>query len=89
MAKNVGLWPLISYTMMSWCLMTARYTLEVFGETRIAEALRFPSLAQNSITVIVWWLALVPILLMSMSQKARRAFWKWNLSPFLLNVHGT
>ena len=88
MAKHVGVWPLISYTMISWSLMTARYTLQVLGITRVAELLRFPSLAQNSVTVLVWWLILVPIMHLNTSGKARADFWKWNLSPFLLNVHG-
>ena len=53
-----------------------------------SEALRFPALCANSVTVAAWWLALVPLLYSyQKTREAKRAFMEWNLSPFLLNVH--
>lgn len=73
MSKDTGWWPLVSFTMQSWTLMTSRYLLEVvlhdpvhgslFGDSslghaimRVNEYLRFITLLQNSLVVIVWWL---------------------------------
>mmetsp|Transcript_99205 Transcript_99205/g.309203 ORF Transcript_99205/g.309203 Transcript_99205/m.309203 type:complete len:304 (+) Transcript_99205:112-1023(+) len=101
-----GWWPMVSYTMQSWTLMTTRYvlgTLELHDAgsspssgrwrqavSRFNEALRFPSLVQNSITVVVWWTVLVPIILALYGKDARRraAFQKFNMSFALLNFHG-
>ena len=62
--------------------------------------LRFPCIVQNSITVLVWWLVLVPAIYFTLPKAGsktgqegssgvgpRRAFAKFNCSPFLINVH--
>lgn len=105
MLKTVGYFPLVSYTMLSWNLTTFRF---LFGYLALAynsktfkgfeEAMRFPSLVQNSITFIVWWFVLVPVIstfLYLKAKKARdsslrelKAFLVWNFSPFLMTVHG-
>jgi len=100
MKRTIGLYPLVSYTMQSWTLCTLRYTfgsLAAQKETslqelfhHIEEFLRFPSLAQNATTFVVWWLLLTPILTIVLSGNGKRLkdFWSWNTSPFLLTVHG-
>ena len=101
MWRETGPWPLVSYTMQSWSLMTLRNLLGALGNSRaaagtswqqpvlqLAEALRFPMLVQNSVTVLVWWAVLVPILYIRLDDPKRRAaFMAWNSSFFLLNVH--
>lgn len=95
---SVGIWPLASYTLTSWNLMSLRLITaylagsHVPGAAVVADFLRFPALAGCSITVFVWWVVLVPLidhLLITNihSPEGRAAFWKWNLSPMLLNVH--
>lgn len=42
-----------------------------------------------SVTFAVWWLILVPVLMLSLpAGKARQSFHEWNTSYFLLTVHG-
>lgn len=97
--NQAGFWPMYSFTMMSWTIFTLRYFFSAlyhldFGISLffvISEALRFPSLVCNSITVSIWWIILVPaiytILYYKMGKKHSIAFMKWNASPFLINVH--
>jgi len=99
MCKTAGPWPFLSFTMQSWTLMTARYVLDFLGganlgsfsefSTQISETIRFPALMQNSLTVTVWWLILVPAFMFFTRNdvKKRKAFMTWNFSPFLINVH--
>lgn len=97
--RHSGYLPLCTYTITSWNLMTARLLLSYFGnavETKlssypfagtIAELIRFPALAGNSITVAVWWIVLAPLFLHFLKGEKRNFFWKFNFSPFLLHVH--
>jgi hypothetical protein len=95
--RDVGIWPLLSYTLTSWNLMTLRLLTSYLAGAGfesmevVADVLRFPALAGCSITVSIWWLVLVPIIdhLVSKDKDGhgRAFFWKWNLSPMLLNVH--
>ena len=99
MCKTTGPWPFLSFTMQSWTLMTARYVLDFLGganlgslseySTYISETIRFPALMQNSLTVTVWWLLLVPAFLFFTRNdpQKRKAFMEWNFGPFLVNVH--
>jgi hypothetical protein len=93
MRKQFGWWPLISFTMQSWTLLTVRSCLGAASAWSskagaVAEALRFPMLVQNSVTFLVWWTALVPIMVSRMETRKQRAdFLAWNRSFFLLNVH--
>lgn len=87
MVATVGPWPFCSYTMVSWTLVTLRYLTRLGGWSAAASALRFPSLVGNTITIIVWWLVLVPILLAALPKGQRRGFAKFNGSFFLVNVH--
>jgi hypothetical protein len=93
-----GLWPLASYTLTSWNLMTLRLLTSYIGAAGwkdisptfqlISDVVRFPALVGCSITVIVWWLALVPVIhVLSGSEENRARFWKFNLSFPLLNLH--
>mmetsp|Transcript_121020 Transcript_121020/g.270466 ORF Transcript_121020/g.270466 Transcript_121020/m.270466 type:complete len:312 (+) Transcript_121020:130-1065(+) len=101
--RAFGPWPLVTFTMQSWTMMTTRYVLGAIAPAesreaivprwrraaiRLNEALRFPCLAQNSITLVVWWLALVPLMFTFMKDAKRRSnFWKFNARPVLFNVH--
>mmetsp|Transcript_32440 Transcript_32440/g.51990 ORF Transcript_32440/g.51990 Transcript_32440/m.51990 type:complete len:276 (-) Transcript_32440:18-845(-) len=102
--KSVGMWPLYSFTMMSWTLFTLRYLFSSlhhsdFGISYfylLSEALRFPALVCNSITITVWWIVLVPAIYLFIRCKGKdktlarsnsRQFLKWNFSPMLLNIH--
>jgi len=90
MIYTIGAWPLATYTMTSWNLLALRFLTRAFDAPVIVqEALRFPSVAGNTTTVAVWWLCLVPLLVVLIpSRKGKREFLRWNFSPFLLNVHG-
>ena len=48
----------------------------------------FPSLVGNSLTVVVWWLVLVPLITyLFKTPKAKKDFWDFNTSFMLINVH--
>ncbi|ETO24554.1 hypothetical protein RFI_12599 [Reticulomyxa filosa] len=94
----VGIWPMASFTMMSWSLFTLRYLLGVayvcyptvhhtyYGY----ELLRFPALLCNSMTVSIWWLILVPLLVFHMKRTHPHAitpFFKFNRSFVMINIH--
>jgi hypothetical protein len=87
MVKTIGYWPFASYTMLSWSILTIRNISIILGWYNIATILRFPSLVQNTVTVLIWWLILVPIIYFSKKPEERTAFLKWNKGPFLVNVH--
>merc|ERR1711879_648284 len=92
MCWKVAVWPLLSFTMMSWNLFTIRYLVTAllhfgyssYGLFMFSEFLRFPSLVCNSITVSVWWLVIFPsIALFIPSEKGREAFYAFNKSAFI------
>ena len=85
----IGVWPIVSYTMISWSLLTARHCARGLGVTGFwVEAIKFPSCAGATVTVSVWWLVLTPIIRSSLASGTQRtAFYNFNTSPFLLNVH--
>lgn len=100
--RHMGWWPLASYTMQSWVLMTTRYLLGAIepadfsnssgwrqAVARVNEALRFPALVQNSVTVTIWWLVLVPITAATYmtDAKKRNGFVRFNASFPLINFH--
>lgn len=95
--RSTGLWPMLSYTLTSWNLMTVRLLSSflagagVAGAGDVANFVRFPALAGCSITVSIWWTILVPLIdhLLSKDKDpaGRVFFWKWNMSPMLINVH--
>lgn len=98
MQRKTGCWPMVGFTVQSWTWMTMRYALGVaamLGPTttaslavRLSEGLRFVSLLQNSLTVLVWWFVLVPGIYFSTKTKADRAhFMRSQWTPFLINVH--
>jgi len=82
-----GVWPFFSYTMLSWCLMTARHVLGALRLPVLASPLLFPSLSQNFITVSLWWVFLVPVIALSSAPSARADFLRFNANPLLFNVH--
>lgn len=94
---GVGVWPLMSYTVTSWNLMTLRLlTAFVAGYqggnsswTLVADMLRFPALIGCTITVCIWWLVLVPMIhhLLRADAASQRFFWVWSSSFRLINLH--
>lgn len=92
-----GIWPMFSYTLTSWNLMTVRMFASYLagagwsGAALVADTVRFPAMVGCSITVTIWWIVLVPLIdhLLSKDKEpsGREFFWKWNMSPMLINVH--
>lgn len=92
--RTIGFWPFYSYTFLSWNLMALRMLsaflatvgLEMFAI--VADMCRFPALVGCTITVVIWWVVLVPIIHTLLKGPEERAnFWKWNSSFTLVNVH--
>lgn len=91
----VGYLPLASYTITSWNLLTLRmicayigsaFKLELFEV--LAVALRFPALVGSTVTVIVWWIILVPLIYGFLEEgEQTKRFIAFNSSFFLVNVH--
>lgn len=91
---HAGFFPFSSYTLTSWNFMTARLLFAYFGQYSqtaqvIANAVRFPALVGNSITVLMWWLVLTPLIdyLLRHDKEERGRFRKFNISPLLVNIH--
>ncbi|CAE7348031.1 unnamed protein product [Symbiodinium natans] len=84
--KTTGLWPFVSYTAISYALLTLRFIFVSLG-FQAAEILRFPVIAMATVTSTVWWLVLFPLILACAAAEHRRAFLKMNFSVFLLNMH--
>jgi len=93
MFATVGSWPIVSFTIISWLIMTSRLVGVVLGPYSVgmhmlAEALRGPALFNAVIVFGVWWMVLVPLLTAFMpDHKKRMDFFKFNFSFFLVNVH--
>lgn len=88
--------PLVTYTITSWNVLTLRNLLsyveaskiiEIPHLTFIARLLRFPAILMNSITCAIWWFACVPIMYTYFDKERREAFIKFNKSFALINVH--
>ncbi|RYG99659.1 hypothetical protein EON65_50075 [archaeon] len=90
-----GLWPFASYTLTSWNIMGARFLTAYLAGcgfhsfALIADFLRFPTLVGGSVTVLIWWFLLVPIIdyVLKPHEVERKAFWHVSFSFSLLNVH--
>ena len=89
-----GPMPLTTYTITSWNLMVSRLLFSYFGNLHsnklliaISQILRFPALVGCTITVVIWWLVLVPIIHHFTEGTKRAAFWKFNTGPVLIHVH--
>ena len=92
MLRKIGWWPLVSYTVISWLLLTLRLlsaSAAHFSTTAgwISEIIRYPALLQTTVVVLVWWGVIVPLILVFKKGKERQMFWKWNQSFALVNVH--
>ena len=89
MVHTVGYFPFMSYTMVSWTLLTFRFFLRAIGgPLAVQEALRFPCIAGHCTTFLVWWVALVPtISYFCETKEKRKQFLAWTINPFLFNVH--
>lgn len=93
MFATTGSWPMVTFTMLSWTMLTLRFAC-VLGAPwsralwLLGEALRGPALLNSVFLAGVWWFALVPLIAyFSRTAHARRAFLKFNFSFFLVNVH--
>ena len=92
LVKNAGYLPLASYTVTSWNLLTMRLLLSFAGEyssflRAASDLFRFPALVGCSITVTIWWSAIVPLIYALSDSKGREDFWKFNWHPMLVNLH--
>lgn len=93
MLKKVGWWPIVTYTMISWTLLSLRLLFAGAAPFSVvaawaSELVRYIALLQTTVVVVVWWLVIVPLLLFVEKCPAKRkAFWKWNWSFGLINVH--
>jgi len=100
MYRRTGAWPLLSFTMQSWSWMTLRHVLglvtmcspkdSLLGKlaTQMSEGTRFLALAQNTITVCVWWGVLVPAITFFLKDAKKRSdFLKLQRDPLLVSVH--
>ena len=90
----VGPWPLVSYTITSWNVLTIRLLSVSLSDWHpslriIARVLKFPAVLMSTVTCSVWWCVLVPVIYNLLEgQKAKSNFMKFNFSPFLLHIHG-
>ena len=57
--QGTGLWPFVSYTAISYMLLTLRFAFVFAGLQAAAEILRFPVIAMATVTSTVWWLVLL------------------------------
>jgi len=87
MCVQLGPWPYVSYTMVSYALLTVRLLSVALGMGAVAEFLRFPMLVMATNTTTVWWTLIVPAMLVCMPEKQRRKFIEFNFSFFLISVH--
>ena len=87
--RSIGLWPYLSYTMVAYALLNLRLVGSVCGFDSFSESIRFPVLVMAAVTTTVWWLVLVPLMLVAMphGDGSRKRFLKFNFSAFLINVH--
>lgn len=88
LAEN-GPWPFASWTMLGWTCTTMRYLFGALGMASAQRALTFPSLLANSVTVLVWYIAIVPSILVFSPKERRKRFVNEMLTSwFLATVHG-
>jgi len=92
-AFTSGAWIFMSFTMMSWLLLTARFAAVLMGRHShvawvVGELVRGPALLNAVFLGLVWWLALVPLIAyFSPTKKARKGFLRFNFSATLINIH--
>lgn len=89
MFKRVGWWPMISWTMAGWNLAVLRFLLGALELRGLQRLCTFPALLANTVTVTLWYCAIVPGLA-CMRPKGQRleAAKGWVLDPLLFTVHG-
>jgi hypothetical protein len=93
MLKKIGWWPIVTYTMLSWTLLSLRLLFAATAPFSLAaawaaELIRYIALLQTTVVVVIWWLVIVPLVLVLEKRPAKRSeFWKWNWSFALINVH--
>lgn len=96
LVRVAGAWPLASYTVLSWNLLSMRLLFAYLGSGTgngwcqlFARCLRFPALVGACVTFSVWWIVLVPTIfkLLEEDKSRQRGFLAFNVSPLLLNLH--
>lgn len=89
MFVTIGYWPMASYTLISWTILTFRHLLRAVGAPNyVHEAIHFPAVAGAATTFTIWWLVLVPAIYYCIpTPTGRTAFVQMNKSPLLINVH--
>lgn len=67
---------------------TGSSTLSISIISILARACKFPALACSTVTVVVWWTVLTPMIHRLIGDKQRREdFWNFNTSFLLTNIH--
>ena len=92
---KIGIWPFVTYTVTSWNLMAFRLIFAYLSDAGlhslrpVASFLKFPALVGCTITVFIWWSALVPLIayLLRHNEKDQSIFLRFNLSFGLINLH--
>jgi len=89
MCRKHGPGPLISWTMLGWTIATLRYLAGALAWRGVQRVLCAPALIANTVTLLVWYLAILPGMTL---QQPRAKRWKfctgWIFNPFLFIVHG-
>jgi len=89
MFGRIGSWPMVSWTMLGWSVTTLRCLAGGLGFWTLQRILTFPSLLANTVTVVVWYLVIVPgILAMTPTPKRWAALKRMVFTLFLIIVHG-
>lgn len=96
-AKGWG-WAFASYTIWSWVFSSVYFVASAARDLTsgqisslanwVAAAVRFPALVQVSITVILWWLVLFPMITSLLPAKDKMGFVRFNFGFIMLNIHG-
>lgn len=93
MLRTSGIWPMVSFTMLSWLMLAIRFGCSLAAPWSpalwlVAESLRGPALINSVFLSLVWWVFLAPLITyFARDPKSRRGFLSFNLSFFLVNVH--
>ena len=90
--RAMGVWPMLSWTLSGWNVCTLRYLMGALNFQTAQRVLTFPSMMANTVTVLVWYSAVVPgvLILAARGSKEKRAELLNQLvwSPYFFLVHG-
>lgn len=89
MVKHAGCGPFASWTILGWTAATLRYLAGALELRTLHRALMFPPIMANTVTVVLWYLAVLPGITYYAEKGKRWETWSgWVFKPFLMTVHG-